>query len=140
MVVGKGGAEAMELEGFTDASAFLRSGVYALCKKGQVIYVGKSKAMIARVNAHRRAYADRKKRESWVTEVLGIPGLHFDEVHVLPCPLHLLDALERQMIDKYKPRYNIQLQSGQKIRAPITVVVAGQSITLNQSPERVLRR
>lgn len=131
----------MELEGFSDVSAILRSGVYALARKGVVIYVGKSKSMIGRINTHRRAWIDRRKKESWVTEVLGIPGLMFDEIHIRSCPLHLLDRLEREMIDKYRPHYNIQLRSNGEIRAPITLVIAGQALTLNARHEpRVLRR
>ena len=37
----------MQLEGFTDVSTLLRAGVYALCKRGVVIYVGKSKSLYA---------------------------------------------------------------------------------------------
>lgn len=123
----------MQLEGFVDSSEILKSGVYALVRKGVVIYVGKSKSMIARINAHRKAWIDRRKTKaegSWIANVLGIPGLMFDEIHIRPCPLHFLDTLEREMIDKYKPRYNVQLQTDM-IRAPINIVVAGLTLTLN---------
>lgn len=124
----------MQLEGFADVSVSLRSGVYALCAKGVVIYVGKSRAMIARVNAHRRAWIDRKRKESWISESLGIPGLLFDEIHVRAVPKHLLDDVEREMIDKYKPRYNVQLKTSAKIRAPINLTIQGIQLTLNAPP------
>lgn len=134
----------MQLEGFSDSSAILRSGVYALIRKGSVIYVGKSKAMIARVNAHRKAWADkRRKNESWINDALGIPGLLFDEIHIRPCPLHDLDRLEREMIDKYKPHYNIQLRTHGSIRAPITVVIGSCVLELNKATPtltRIVRR
>ena len=130
----------MELEGFTDVSDSLRSGVYALCRKGVVIYVGKSKSMIGRINTHRRAWADRRKKESWINNVLGIPGLFFDEVHILPCPAHMLDYVEQAMIEKYRPHYNVQHAASGKIRAPIELVVMGQTLTLNKPPERCIRR
>ena len=134
-MAGKGGSE-MQLEGFTDVSGVLRGGVYALCAKGVVIYVGKSKAMIARINSHRRAWIDKRKGQSgWIADMLGIPGLLFDEIHVRPCPPHALDALEREMIDKYKPRYNTQLKTSQKIRAPISVTIGAQTLQLNRSRE-----
>lgn len=125
----------MQLEGFTESTAILRSGVYALVAKGRVIYVGKSKAMIGRIDAHRKAWSQkRRKGESWVTEALGIPGLLFDEIHIRPCPIHDLDRLEREMIDRYRPHYNVNLVPKGTIRAPITVVIAGRSLTLNAGP------
>lgn len=127
----------MQLEGFSEVSSVLRSGVYALCAKGVVIYVGKSKSMIARVNAHRRAWIDKRKgRGSWLSESLGIPGLLFDEIHIRPVPLHLLDAIEAEMIDRYKPRYNVQLKTSQKIAAPISLTIAGVTLALNATPTR----
>lgn len=125
----------MQLEGFQEVGAILRSGVYALCAKGAVIYVGKSRAMIARINAHRRAWIDKKRGGAWLTESLGIPGLMFDEIHIRPCPAHALDDLEAEMIDRYKPRYNVQLKSSAKVRVPITITVAGVSLALN-APRR----
>lgn len=122
----------MQLEGFSEASAILRSGVYALCAKGRVIYVGKSRSMIGRIDAHRKAWRQKRaKGEAWITEALGIPGLLFDEVHIRPCPIHDLDRLEREMIDRYRPHYNVNLVPKGTIRAPITVVIAGRQLTLN---------
>lgn len=124
----------MPLEGFTEIGSILRCGVYILVAKGEIIYVGKSKAMIARINTHRRAWIDKRQgRSAWVTDTLGIPGLRFDEVHIRPCPAHLLDALEREMIDKYKPRYNKLLQT-KTISAPITLNVNGSIVKLNSPP------
>ena len=133
----------MELEGFVDSSAILRSGVYALIAKGRVIYVGKSRSMIGRINTHRRAWIDKRKTKSegsWIANALGIPGLMFDEIHIRPAPLHDLDRLEREMIDKYKPHYNVQLQTNAKIRAPINLVIGGLTLRLNQHQPQVLRR
>lgn len=130
----------MKLEGFTEVGDILRGGVYALCAKGVVIYVGKSKSMIARINAHRRAWIDRRKKESWLTEKLGIPGLRFDEIHILPCPAHLIDQVEAEMINKYKPHYNVQLKNSQKVSAPINLVVKGVALSLNAGPKVVVER
>lgn len=128
----------MILEGFSSVGDILRSGVYALCAKGVVIYVGKSRSMIGRINAHRKAWTDKKKGNAWLTEALGIPGLQFDEIHICPCPLHLLDQLERQMIDKYRPRYNVQLRASGVVKAPIGIVVNGVSVTLNAKPQHTV--
>ncbi len=134
----------MQLEGFIETSTILRSGVYALCHRGVVIYVGKSKSMIGRINTHRRAWIDKRKAKSegsWIANALGIPGLMFDEIHIRPVPLHILDVVEREMIDKFKPRYNVQLTSDQKIKAPINIVIAGLTIRMNAEHQpMVLRR
>lgn len=128
----------MNLEGFTSAGDILRSGVYALCAKGVVIYVGKSRSMIARINAHRKAWIDKKKGQAWLSEQLGIPGLLFDEIHIRPTPLHLLDEVEREMIDKYKPRYNTQLTTSGKIKAPITLTIGGVAIAMNVASKQAV--
>lgn len=131
---GEDGDLAVQLEGFIEVSPVLRSGVYVLIAKGEVIYVGKSKAMIARISTHRRAWIDKRQgRSAWITDTLNIPGLLFDEVHIRPAPLHLLDALEREMIDKYKPRYNKLLQT-RGISAPITLNVNGAIVKINSPP------
>lgn len=132
----------MHLEGFTEISPILRAGVYALCAKGRVIYVGKSKAMIARIAAHRNAYRDKRAKNgqgSWLSDTLGIPGLLFDEIHVYPCRLDELDRIERAMILKYSPHYNIQLKS-QVTRAPLSVLVAGVQVTINPRVVETIRR
>lgn len=129
----------MQLEGFSDASAILRSGVYALVAKGRVIYVGKSKSMIARINSHRSIWA-AKRRGRKVADWLPIPGLLFDEIHIRPCHVDRIDALEREMIDRYKPRYNINLQTGEKIKAPLALTINGVSLTVNAPRPFVERR
>ena len=127
----------VRLDGFSNVSEVLRSGVYVLVAKGVPIYVGKSKAMIARINSHRRAWIDKRKGQAWTTEVLGIPALRFDEIHIRPVPPHLLDAVEREMIDRYKPRYNTQLKTSAKITAPIVITIAGVALTMNKPPAQV---
>lgn len=127
------------LEGFVEVSPILRSGVYALCAKGVVIYVGKSRAMIARINTHRRAWIDKRKgAKSWLTDSLGIPALLFDEIHIRPCPPHKLDEVEREMINRYKPRYNVQLKTPEKVKVPISLTVSGVVLALNAQTQRVV--
>lgn len=132
----------LALNGFTDISDSLRCGIYALCAKGVVIYVGKSKRMLGRINSHRSAWADKRKgkAESWIAERLGIPGLLFDQVFVRPCRPDELDSLESQMINLYKPRYNVQLKTAQKIAVPHTLQINGISIPLCAKPEPIQRR
>lgn len=120
----------MRLEGFTDSSEVLRSGVYALVAKGKVIYIGKSKSMIARINTHRRKWIDRRKKDPFLS-MINIPGLMFDEIHVRPVPIHLLAQVETEMINLYKPKYNVQLKTNAQITAPFNLTIAGRTITVN---------
>ncbi len=128
----------MKLEGFSDASAVLRCGIYVLCAKGVVIYVGKSKAMIARIAAHRTKWIDKRKGRPGA-DWIPIPALLFDEIHVRPVPLHLLDSVEEEMINRFKPKYNIQLKTAAKVSAPISITIAGKTLTMN-SPRVVVER
>lgn len=132
----------LNLSGFTDISDSLRCGVYALATKGVVIYVGKSKRMLGRINSHRSAWADKRKgkAESWIAERLGIPGLLFDQVWVRPCRPDELDALEEQMINLYKPRYNTQLKTNQKVAIAHTLTINGIAIPLCAKPQPIERR
>lgn len=133
----------MELDGFSDVSGMLRCGVYALCAKGQVLYVGKSKAMLARVYTHRQNWIARTRGRAVPDWLSPVKGIHFDEIHVRPCAPDKLDAVEREMIDKYKPRLNLLLKSQEKITAPINVVIGGVTMVLNAitpAEVRVVRR
>lgn len=93
----------MRLEGFEDVSEILRGGVYALCYRGAVVYIGQSKALIARVNGHRTNRGTRTPL--WLKT--AVKGITFDEVHIFPCGPDDRDRVEREMIDRYRPKFNI---------------------------------
>ncbi len=95
------------LEGFIDVTPILRCGVYALVRDGVVVYVGQSKKMLSRVEAHRSNWG-RKSTPSWMPA--SFRGVLFDQVFVMPCRVEDLDRLERAMIDLYSPKYNIKLK------------------------------
>lgn len=99
----------MILAGFIDATAMLRGGIYALVHRGVVVYVGKSKVMLTRVNAHRGAWGSKSRK---AVGLKPIKGILFDEVWVRPCSLEEIDELEHEMINLYKPRYNQLLRNG----------------------------
>jgi excinuclease UvrABC nuclease subunit len=44
------------------------------------------------------------------------------------------------MINRYKPRYNIQLKNTAKVAAPIAITIAGKSLILNSRGPVVERR
>lgn len=123
----------MQLNGFLDVSPLLRAGVYALCKRGVVIYVGKSKSLYARVYTHKH-FANRGAKGKAVPSWLPVKGIQFDEVFIRPCRLEDLDALEAQMINLYKPRYNESLKNSLKVQGPISISVGGIVLQMNVPP------
>lgn len=125
----------MEIEGFTDISRVLRSGVYILAHKGVVIYVGQSKGMLSRIYAHRSMWG-RKQRAKPAPEWMPIKGILFDEVFVCPCPLDKLDQFEIEMINLYKPKFNTRLKAPGQIEAPFTLKVNGFDLPMNQTTVR----
>lgn len=71
-----------------------RAGIYALVKDGEVVYIGKSKNVYARIHRHKTD----KDNISCYND--------FDEEWVRFCDIKDLDKLERQMIRKYCPKNN----------------------------------
>lgn len=130
--------QVMEIVGFTDLSAILRSGVYILIHRGVVIYIGKSKTMLGRVYTHKSMWG--AKRRGKVPEWMTTRGIMFDEVHVRPCREDQLDQLESAMIDLYKPRYNTRLKSPGVTQQPITLNICGSIVRVNARPRPQIER
>lgn len=122
------------MDDWIDVSAMLGPGVYALRAKGVVIYIGQAKRLYSRVYAHRYNWAAKQKgrNQDW----LGIRGFAFDEVLVFPCPLHRLAGLEREMIARYQPRYNITMRNARSTEE-FTIKVAGKEIVVNAKPKTI---
>jgi hypothetical protein len=119
---------ALVLDGFTNISDALRCGIYALCYRGQVIYVGQSKCMLVRVYSHRHA---RNKKAAQLPSWFPIRGIVYDEVHVLPVHPDRLDEVEREMINRFKPKLNTQLKNKLPVNVPVSLEVGGVSLVLN---------
>lgn len=96
--------------GFIDVSQILRSGVYMLLSRGVPIYIGKSKRMLHRLYAHRT----KGDKPSWHP----IRSFTFDEVFILPVHVDRLDEVERQMVELYKPRFNMNLKTAARVGLP----------------------
>jgi len=126
------------VEGFFEVSSILRSGVYVLVHKGVVIYVGKSKGMLSRIYAHKSMWGQKARGK--VPDWLPIKGILFDEVFVRPCPVDLLDELELEMINLYKPKFNTRLKSPGATDRPFSVVVNGVTLAFNAKPAPIERR
>ena len=122
----------LDLEGFLDFTPLLRAGVYALCKRGVVIYVGKAKGLYSRIYTHKH-FANRGAKGLKIPDWLPVKGIQFDQVFVRPCTLEDLDSLEREMINLYKPKYNQSLKNSLKI-GPISLTINGGVIQTNVPP------
>lgn len=78
------------LQNLTELTHFLQPpGVYFLCLADEVVYVGQSIKPVTRVETHR---ADKNKQ--------------FDRVYFIPVPEFLLNAVEREFIAYFRPRFN----------------------------------
>lgn len=116
----------MILEGFIDVSQSLKCGVYALVSQGQVVYVGKSKCMLVRIYSHRNAKNKKGTLPSW----FPVKGIAFDEIHIHPCHIDQLDALENKMINRFKPKFNTLLKTSAPIAHPFPLNVGGIRVTV----------
>lgn len=126
-------AEGLKLDGFDDVSTLLRSGVYALCKRGVVIYVGKAKGLYSRIYTHKH-FANRGAKGKAIPDWLPTKGMQFDQVFIRYVHVDDLDRVEAEMINLYKPHYNQNLKNNLKVRLPSTLVIAGQVIQTNAPP------
>lgn len=131
------GVGEVELVGFVDVSVVLQSGVYALVKKGVVIYVGKAKRLEARISAH-RSVARTAARGKTIPHWMPIKGFVFDQIFVRHCHVDDLDRLEHEMINLYKPRYNQSLKNALPVTAPISIL--NGTVVLNRPRPQIERR
>lgn len=126
----------LSLDGFTKVGPVLEAGVYALVWRREVVYVGKSIALLTRIYTHRNLWRRRGTR----IQRGGVKGILFDEVWVMPALPSDLDRLEREMIAKFRPRLNQKLVP--KADALPSAVVASIGLAAirrrpAQEPERI---
>ena len=119
------------LAGFLNLDDLLRSGVYALTLRGEVIYVGQTKTLLERLWRHWHNRNKVFRREAGWSKVKGIP---FDGLWVRPVPIADLDSVEREMIAKYRPRHNDRLVP--KVEIP-AAILAGLGIKREEFVRRV---
>jgi hypothetical protein len=87
-------------DGFCDVSVLLRSGIYLLMKREEIVYVGQSVKLAPRLATH-AAQRGRKRSKTAV-------AMFFDRVLVMPCALADLDRTEKDLIQRYQPKYNVK--------------------------------
>lgn len=119
----------MELEGFIPMGDILGSGVYVLLCKGEVVYVGKSRAMLARITAHKEGWSKMRLRKApkWIT----VKGIDFDDVYIYPCPRDMIDELEQATIRYYKPKHNILHNKPEKLHLQ-SLTIRGITVSLDK--------
>ena len=92
-----------EIGADVDVSHMLGPGCYALCRAGEVLYVGKAKVLIIRIYAHYNAMARRRKGQK---PLPGTKGVAFNSVKIFPCKLVDITIAERALLRRFRPRYN----------------------------------
>lgn len=127
----------LALDGFIEVSPLLTCGVYALAKEGVVIYVGQSKKMLARIAAHRSNWG-RKSTPAWMPA--SYRGMLFDQIFIRPCRVEDLDRLEAQMINLYKPRYNVRIKTPHPIASEFSIRIGGFTLPINRPTPAFERR
>lgn len=98
----------LEDDGFVDFTVLMHCGVYALVRRGVVVYIGKSKSVGERTQSHIRLRRKSAIKRTGLFSNQMIAGIQFDEIWVRRCMLGELDALEIAMIKKYQPKYNMR--------------------------------
>jgi hypothetical protein len=83
------------------------SGVYALMRGPEVLYIGYSKSIYARISNHRNAQRRGDKPYQHVTGGdLRIRPMPFDRVLVKWCSMLEAKILEVELIHRYRPPFN----------------------------------
>jgi hypothetical protein len=83
------------------------SGVYALLRGPEVLYVGHSKSVYQRISNHRNAQQRKRPYMNITGGDIRIRPIPFDRVLVKWCPVHEAKILESELIHRYRPRFNI---------------------------------
>ena len=117
----------MEEYGFLNISKLMHCGVYALVKKGEVVYVGKSKQPLMRIYTHvknrgRKMGANIYSKDDCGPSVNG-KGISFDSAWFLPCMLGQLWTLEVHFIKMFMPKHNVRHNPEAKPRPEPTPIM-----------------
>lgn len=117
--------------GAEDCTVLIRPAVYFLLHQGAVVYVGQSRMPIQRLYAHRSSWGKRKADEWRRMGKKAVKAVIFDEVHILRTAIEDLDEVEREMILRYRPKYNVHHNRGVAIPPELAALVA--ELCINQS-------
>lgn len=127
--MGKTSAQRLRGEGFGTQLECRCVAIYALISRGEVVYVGQSKNVYHRLGQHfttrrrnRGGNGSTKIGSTYANVVL----FDFDEVLLRYCYLDELDRIELDVIERYRPRFNVAIRP---------VMPAGIKLNLHDIPE-----
>jgi excinuclease UvrABC nuclease subunit len=120
----------VEDDGFVEYSDLLTVAVYALVSKGKVVYIGQSAMPLVRIFQHKLKAGERIYRR---THGRGVERFAFDQIYIRTCTPRQVNELEKEMIVKHQPKYNILLKYE---RVDFRSLVQGlvPRVDLNQHP------
>lgn len=117
-----------------DLTKLMHCGVYALLRKGEVVYVGKSKQPLMRLHTHmlnRKQVMGKVFSGSYSGPMEANKGINFDGIWFLPCMLGQLSILEAHLIREHRPKYNVQHNPDLKprpVREPTVIMPIPEDI------------
>lgn len=126
---------------FVDVGKLLHCGVYCLLRKGEVVYVGKSKQPFGRLDQHIRNRNREMPNGRHIGSGAGSAithngrGIKFDWVWFVPCMLGQLDVIEKALIKQYLPKYNKQGMPKQPIPTDLKALLANAGWQTMPPPE-----
>ena len=80
----------------------LKPGVYSLSWRGKIVFVGKSKCLLATLAAHRAANSGPR-----LPEWFPIKRMQFDDMAMIPCSMDRALLLLPALIEMHRPVHNI---------------------------------
>ena len=96
-------------DGFIDVSALLSPGVYALLQGDTIIYIGRAKILVNRIYTH---FLLMRRKQAGKPLPMNGPSSRahayiFSGCKIWTCNESDLYRFEKEMIAKYRPKYNI---------------------------------
>lgn len=103
-------------EGTISFYSLMHCGVYALVRRGEIVYIGKSRKLWIRLYNH----CNNRGKVVYLPEgcLRQNKGINFDDIWIWPCMLGQMDSLEVHLIHKYEPRYNVRGKPNPVISIP----------------------
>ena len=84
------------------SAALLRSGIYMLIRYDRVVFIGRSKCLLATIAAHRAACSGPR-----LPEWFPIKRIQFDDFQYIPCAMDRANLLLPALIELHQPSHNI---------------------------------
>lgn len=97
----------LEDDGFLDFTVLMHCAIYALVRRGVVVYIGQSKSVGERMQTHIRKRKGGVRKSGYYSQMKV--GFSFDAIWICECMFGELDKLEEALIKKYQPKYNQKL-------------------------------